>query len=249
MSAEKMVSCLESGPLDKAGIKLTPEVKFALYLSSLVRDVAPTSFAGFLTTRATGDIIEKTVFQESLAIAWDIFKDDNFVNLRQCVCPSAAEQGRFIHILVNLVHAGDIMRWQTNSRYQADLGSHNSDGSVSNKQLASILEHISLASQWAHMVQHSTIYETWDHLLLEELTRDFRAGRIPWDPAKEWRPCEQRLLTGAIVPVAQKLSLPHVLGATGDQLLRFAIKNCQTSPSVPRHTASAGGGFDAEIEV
>ena len=103
--------------------------------------------------------------QNSVDLAWTLFVDPRFVDLRQVVCATPAERSRLRQLVVNSVMATDIMdkelgaarkaRW--NKAFADDTSSNDSNPLLeeedTNRKATIVIEHIIQASDVAHTMQ------------------------------------------------------------------------------------------------
>lgn len=209
--------------------QLNAWVKFTFLLAVLVGDISPAEFGlKRVSESSVAAVRHKMAFKSALEKVWDLLMDRRLSELRQSVCANDVEYGHFRQLLVNLVFAGDISidenhyereeRWCT--AFQITKEGPNID-----KQMAAILENLSLASQWTHTMQIWETYKKWNACLFQELADDFENGKITGDPAMEWFHQEVLLFDKVIIPVLEKLQVADALEATGSELLKHATHN------------------------
>ena len=107
------------------------------------------------------------------------------------------------------------------------------------QRACAILEHVSLAAQWTHTMQHWDCYKDWTTRLYREMRREYKRGKISCDPAVDWYPQEILLFQKVIIPLTEKLQAPDVLGAIGNELYKYATHNCNEWASTQQDFAVA----------
>jgi hypothetical protein len=114
---------------------------------------------------------------ESVDLAWNLFMDEQFSDLRHTLCSTDEEMRRFRQ-LVNTVMATDI--WTRTSRLSATVVGQGLSGisntsepacDTVNRKATIVIEHLIQASDIAHTMQHWHIYRKWNERLLKKCTR------------------------------------------------------------------------------
>jgi len=174
--------------------------------------------------------------QNSVDIAWDIFMDSKYEELRKIICPTGGEMKRFRQLVVNCVMATDIMdkdlkklrndRWdKAFSESTSSKKEDEDERAAVNRKATIIIEHLLQASDVAHTMQHWHIYRKWNERLFTEMYRAYKAGRASKDPAEFWYKGELGFFYFYILPLAKKLSECGVFGVSSDEYLNYAMKN------------------------
>ncbi|CAB9528064.1 Receptor-type guanylate cyclase gcy [Seminavis robusta] len=261
MSADNMMEQLSSklGP----GRQMNAWMKFVVLLAAIIRDMDPSNSDNLQVSFEDGDddrdgrssslsfsTKHANTYYRSLQSAWRLLLDERLYSLRVCLCSNKDEFYCFRQLLVNLVVGADMSnsayaiqreyRWNAAFRgYDSndDASSALTLATVSYDQAASILEHISLAAQWTHTMQHWQNYKKWNAKLYQELCDDYENGTLSIDPSRYWYQQELILFDNVIIPLAEKLQLPFVLGAAGSEYLKFAWQNRRGWESTQKHLA------------
>ena len=209
--------------------QLNAWVKFTLLLAVFIGDVNPAELgANRISESAEVEKRYKMAFDKALETAWDLLMDNDLTELRQCVCSNLVEFNLFRQLLVNLVFAADISLGQNqNAQRQRWVAAFNKtdEGPDIYKQLAAVLEQVSLASQWTHTMQIWETYKKWNACLFQELSEDFENGKLSEDPAIDWFQQEVLLFDKIIIPMLENLQTANALEATGSELLKHATHN------------------------
>ena len=245
MSAYNMLERLSA----KLGVnrQLNAWAKFVVLLAALIRDMDPANSDSLQTSIENQSGAEdslvfstkhSTAIHHSLQKAWNLLLGEKFYALRVCLCLNREEFDCFRQLLVNLVLGADLssgyhsiqrdVRWKNAFReYGIDNEGNGTPNRrrISDEQAASLLEHVSLAAQWTHTMQHWENYKKWNARLYHELCKDYENGRVSVDPAGYWYQQELVLFDKAIIPLAERLQEPFALGADGSEYLRFALAN------------------------
>jgi hypothetical protein len=95
------------------GISSDPLMQFAVVFAALIHDVDHTGFTNkeLIDMKAAIASVyeEKSVAeQNSVDIAWTVLDDENFNDLRACICANHNEKKQFCQLIVNAVMATDI---------------------------------------------------------------------------------------------------------------------------------------------
>ena len=173
------------------GITSDPLTQLAVVLSALIHDVDHRGVPNNILIQEEPEMAAKyrnksVAEQNSVDIAWAIFMDDSFKDLRETICPEIAEQRRLRQIIVSSVLATDIFdpelsalrksRW--NKAFQqpkesdiTPFGRRSSFNVVAamnknaqheiNRKATIVIEHLIQASDVAHTMQHWHIYQKW----------------------------------------------------------------------------------------
>eukprot|EP00934_Nitzschia_sp_Nitz4_P000910 Nitzschia sp. Nitz4//scaffold439_size10204//5658//9665//NITZ4_009080-RA/size10204-processed-gene-0.12-mRNA-1//-1//CDS//3329551869//910//frame0 len=176
--------------------------------------------------------------QRSFDVAWDLWLQDEFRELRSTICETPRELQRFRQLVINGVMATDVldleirklrtMRWQDtfgprrNNRESSKPGRDNDN---INRKATIVMEHLLQASDVAHTMQHWHIYMKWNQRLFAEMRQAFLSGRTKNDPAEYWYKGEMEFFDDFVIPLAKNLSECGVFGVSGEECLNYALKN------------------------
>ena len=171
--------------------------------------------------------------QNSVDLAWGLFMQDDYADLRMTICPTKEDFHRFRQLVVNQTLATDIMdkdlknlrnqRWEKAFHPTEELQEDRT--TVRNRKATIVLEHLIQASDVAHTMQHWHIYRKWNECLFNEMTTAFLEGRSYQDPAEFWYKGELGFFDYYIIPLAKKLKECGVFGVSSDEYLAYALKN------------------------
>jgi class 3 adenylate cyclase len=222
------------------GIMSDPLTQFACVFSALIHDVDHTGVPNTQLVKENHHIAaaykgKSVAEQNSFDLAWNTFMDERFNELRNTLCATEEELGRFRQLVVNSVMATDIMdnelKTLRNARWDKafleapqTLGS---DRDTVNRKATIVIEHLMQASDIAHTMQHFDIYQKWNELLFAEMYEAYDTGRADKDPSELWYLGELEFFDFCIIPLATKIRECGAFGVTGDEYLACAIKNRQ----------------------
>lgn len=236
MSVTKLMSYIESS----SNLSLDdPMTQFVAVLAALVHDLDHPG-VGNEQLRVEGHTFTKlyensVAERNSLDMTWDLLRQDQFLELRRAIYQTESEFERFRELLVHCLLVTDIMdkgqQQERKKRWEKIFG----DGKVAepceanqdliNMQKTALLEHIIQASDVAHTMQHWTVYQHWNRRLFHEMDKAFKAGRGEIDPAANWYTGEMGFFDFYIIPLAERLKKCPAFGASGDELLQYALSN------------------------
>ena len=162
-----------SGPTDDLDISSDLLCVFACAFAALIHDVDHPGVPNFklkaenpkLATTYKGRSIAE---QHSFTLAWNLLQEERFQDLRQTICPDAAETTRFRQLVITAIIATDLFDAELNeSRQNRWKEAFASTGStcqiqakvVSAKELADaqatiVLEHLIQVADISHTMQH-----------------------------------------------------------------------------------------------
>lgn len=174
--------------------------------------------------------------QNSVDLAWDLFMNDEFNELRKTICVDESELKRFRQLVVNSVMATDIMdkelialrnaRWEK-AFYGKGQTEREDETVARNRKATIVIEHLIQASDVAHTMQHWHVYRKWNERLFTELYKAFREGRSEKNPVEFWYNGEMGFFDFYIIPLAKKLKDCGVFGVSSDEYLNYATQNRQ----------------------
>jgi hypothetical protein len=218
------------------GITSDPLTQFACVLSALIHDVdhsgIPNSQLIDEKSPLAAAYHNKSIAeQNSVDLAWTLFNEDCYADLREALCETRRETRRLRQLVVNSVMATDIMdkdlkvlrnsRWETAFAETAKTTSRD----TINRKATIVIEHLIQASDVAHTMQHWHIYRKWNERLFEEMYVAFRAGRAAQNPVDVWYKGELGFFDFYILPLARKLRDCGVFGVSSDEYLNYAERN------------------------
>lgn len=225
------------------GITSDPLTQFAIVFSALVHDVDHTGVPNGQLAKENPDMAslyrnQSLAEQNSVDLAWDLFMDPRYKQLKDCIAANDEERKRFRQLVVNSVMATDIfdptMKALRNKRW--DKAFHADNRAISeiteaaieedrNMKATIVIEHIIQASDVAHTMQHWHIYQKWNERLFDEMYSAFECGRSATNPAEGWYKGELWFFDNYVVPLARKLEECHVFGVASDECLNYAQAN------------------------
>jgi hypothetical protein len=188
------------------GITSDPLTQFALATAALIHDIDHQGVANGQLVKEHDPVAVKyqnksVAEQNSFDIAWNIWMDPGFADLRSSVCPSDVELKRFRQIVLNSVMATDIFdkelkalrdsRWEKafehDNKSTSSSERQQSDPVCRNRKATIVIEHIIQASDVSHCMQHWTVYQKWNRCLFHEMYRAYLSGRGgESDPSQGW---------------------------------------------------------------
>lgn len=149
------------------GITSDPLTQFSVAIAALIHDadhsgvpntqlcVERPLLAAFFEGKSVAE-------QNSIVIAWELFMDPHFKDLRNTIAPTAHEMARFRQLVVQAVLATDIvdkeLKALRNTRWDAAFdGSKNDENprDTVNRKATIVIEHLIQASDVAHTMQVS----------------------------------------------------------------------------------------------
>lgn len=228
------------------GITSDPLTQFAALFAALIHDVdhpgVPNS-----TLVKEGSVLATTykfkcvAEQNSFDLAWDLFMDFTYEDLRRVLYVSKEEFKRFRQLVCNMVMATDIMdkelgafrkaRWDkafaienATARLERSLKQCLLTSDI-NRKATIVLEHLIQASDVSHTMQHWHIYSKWNERFFQECYRAYRQGRADSDPSENWYKGELGFFDFYIIPLAKKLESCGVFGVSSDEYLAYAMNN------------------------
>jgi class 3 adenylate cyclase len=219
------------------GITSDPLTQFACIFAALIHDADHPGVPNTQLVKEDSPVArtyksKSVAEQNSVDIAWKIYMEPEYAELRAAVCPTEEEKRRFRQLVVNSVMATDIMdkdlKNLRNERWEkafSDSAVQESERTHVNRKATIVIEHLMQASDVAHTMQHWHIYRKWNERLFEEMYCAYKAGRAEKDPAEFWYQGELGFFDFYIVPLTKKLSECGVFGVSSDEYLNYAMKN------------------------
>lgn len=174
MSVSKLLSRIVAS--EAYGITSDPLTQFACVISALIHDVDHVGVPNTQLVLERPDLAaayknRSVAEQNSLDIAMELLKDEQFSELRSVICADESESSRFRELVVNSVMATDIMdkdlknlrncRWE--KAFSDESPEQSYSGSTSNKsrrdninrKATIVIEHLIQASDVSHTMQVS----------------------------------------------------------------------------------------------
>lgn len=233
------------------GISSDPLMQFTLVFASLIHDV---DHVGLRNTELVAQRLPQSIIykgrsvaeQNSLDVAWKVLMDDDFSQLRDCIYTNRNEFRRFRQLLVNAILSTDLddidsqkrrhARWEKAFDSQIDDNNNNNSNmerrgsnhmsTFQNDSCATVLyEHIMIAADWAHTIQHWQTYRKFHERMFCERLTAFLNGDEGSDPSATWYEDELAFFDNNVIPLAEKLRSCNVFGTTGDEFMRWAQQN------------------------
>jgi 3'5'-cyclic nucleotide phosphodiesterase len=226
---------------DRKCVLLDPWTRFALVFAALIHDVDHpgvsnaqlVSEQNALSVEYNGQSVAE---QHSLDVAWGLLLEPQFMQLRNCIFTSNAEQEQFRQVVVNAVLATDLFDKDLEARHEVQWQEHfegatsstRDDGCAVDEQskLNAIAGLVLRAADVSHTMQHFVIYRKWNARLLAELYAAFGSGRTANDPTVGWYEGELWFFDHYVIPLATKLGSCGLFGtASCDDFLQYAVDN------------------------
>ena len=219
------------------GITNDPLTKFAIILAALIHDVDHSGVSNDTLVKENDPLAIRyknmsVAEQNSFDLSWNLLMEPSYDNLRRAIYHSEREFKRFRQLLINSVMATDIvnkdLKERRNRRWEhafADDESPYEQMGNDNLKATIVIEHIIMASDVAHTMQHWTIFRRWNERLFNELCDAYEAGRIENSPVDGWYKGEIGFFDFYIIPLAKKLKDCGVFGSSSDEYLSYAKLN------------------------
>ena len=234
MSVVKLIGHMES----TSNILLDdPVALFTMVLTGLVHDVDHPGVSNQqlvnendpLAAKYFGSIAERN----SLDFTWSLLRQEEFLDLRKALYQTPEEFEHFRELFVHAMLVTDIadpsLQKERVQRWDSLFGTSQTEDMDSanqiNKKKTALLEHIIQASDVAHVMQHWSVYKTWNGRLFDELKIAYQNGRASKSPEEFWFKGEFGFFDYYIIPLARRLGMCPAIGAAGDELLQYAVSN------------------------
>jgi hypothetical protein len=176
-------------------------------------------------------------------MAWDLFQEPAYEDLRGCIYRTQEELDRFRQLVVNSVFATDIFdqdlrrdrnkRWKrafalenSYSSFQFSLSSLDSADDMDLKATVA-MEHIVQAATWAHTMQQFNVFVIWNERYFHECYSAYKAGRSDEDPKLSWYSNQLVFFDSYMIPLATRIAECGLFGITGEEYYRNAKRNRQ----------------------
>ena len=221
------------------GITSDPLTQFACAFSALIHDVDHVGVPNAQLIKEYASIAavynnRSVAEQNSLVLSWELLMDSRFDDLRNTICATTTELGRFRELIVNGVMATDIAdkdlkalrnaRWDKAFEGQEQAEVENPRDTV-NRKATIVIEHLIQASDISHTMQHWHVYRKWNENLFKEMHKAYTEGRAETDPSEFWYKGEIGFFDFYIIPLAKKLKDCGVFGKSSDEYLNYALAN------------------------
>ena len=221
------------------GITSDPLTQFACILAALIHDVDHQGVPNTRLIEEEDNVAIKykgrsVAEQNSVDLAWALFLEPQYSELRGAICPTEKELNRLRQLVVNTVLATDIMDKELkklrNQRWDKAFSSDMMDANETNQNKVNrkatiVLEHLIQASDVCHTMQHWHVYRKWNERLFEEMYVAYKTGRAKADPSTFWYQGELGFFDHYIIPLSKKLSDCGVFGVSSDEYLNYALRN------------------------
>jgi len=227
------------------GIWSDPLAQFAVVFTALVHDAGHTGLPNLQLVAEEHELAlrynnKSVAEQHSVHIAWELFTQPRFKNLRNCICPTEKHLLRFRQLVINLLIATDIadqdrMRGRSNRWAEAFAGLKDWKNVLhdlvavpkeeKNIKATLVLEQIMLASDVAHTMQHFSTFVKWNERLFQEMWAAYVNGHSHADPRQGWYESQIGFYDFYIIPLAKKLKECGVFSTAGDEYLGNALEN------------------------
>eukprot|EP00934_Nitzschia_sp_Nitz4_P004638 Nitzschia sp. Nitz4//scaffold197_size40390//30718//39231//NITZ4_007521-RA/size40390-augustus-gene-0.11-mRNA-1//1//CDS//3329540496//4628//frame0 len=224
------------------GITSDPLTQFAVVFSALVHDVDHSGVPNGQLAKENPDMAivyrnQCIAEQNSIDLAWELFMDNRYKELQNCITATVAEKKRFRQLVVNSVMATDIfakdMKALREKRWEKAFHGHTEGMTITDESIEAdrsmkatiVIEHIIQASDVAHTMQHWHIYQKWNERLFNEMYSAFECGRSDKNPADSWYKGELWFFDNYVIPLAKKLEECNVFGVASDECLNYAQAN------------------------
>jgi len=221
------------------GITSDPLTQFACAFSALIHDVDHVGVPNAQLIKENASIAavynnRSVAEQNSLVLSWELLMDSRFDDLRNAICATTVELGRFRELIVNGVMATDIAdkelkalrnaRWDKAFEEKEHAEIESPRDTVSRKATI-VIEHLIQASDISHTMQHWHVYRKWNENLFKEMHAAYTDGRAERDPSEFWYKGEIGFFDFYIIPLAKKLKDCGVFGKSSDEYLNYALAN------------------------
>ncbi len=219
------------------GISSDVLMQFAVVFSAVIHDVDHTGVSNAQLTKEGQEVALRydnkcVAEQNSVDIAWNLLMEDQYKELRKCICQTEQDLMRFRQLLVNAVIATDIadkeLQLKRKKRWDKAFTSLENVVETKNdmdRKATIVFEYIIQASDVSHTMQHWKVYKLWNERLFEERYRAYQCGREEQDPSVGWYKGEIGFFDNYIIPLAKKLETCGVFGVSSDEYLSYALEN------------------------
>eukprot|EP00526_Cylindrotheca_closterium_P009193 CAMPEP_0113614614 /NCGR_PEP_ID=MMETSP0017_2-20120614/7263_1 /TAXON_ID=2856 /ORGANISM="Cylindrotheca closterium" /LENGTH=511 /DNA_ID=CAMNT_0000523799 /DNA_START=84 /DNA_END=1619 /DNA_ORIENTATION=- /assembly_acc=CAM_ASM_000147 len=219
------------------GISSDPLTQCAVVFSAIIHDadhpgVPNAQLVKENTEKAQAYKNKSVAEQNSVDLAWQIFMQDEYKDLRACFYQTEEDLRRFRQLVVNTVMATDIVDKELQAlrkkRWDAAFSGvfmYEPESVSLDRKATIVIEHLIQASDVSHTMQHWHIYKTWNEKFFMECYGAFKAGRADVDPSINWYNGEIGFFDFYVIPLAKKLDDCGVFGVSSDEYLNYAKGN------------------------
>ncbi|CAB9528643.1 activated protein kinase catalytic subunit alpha-1 [Seminavis robusta] len=218
------------------GIASDPVTQLAIIFSALIHDTAHQGVPNAQLVKENQEIAARykgrsVAEQNSVALAWNLFMNPKFSELRHTIAQTEAEITRFRQLVINCVMATDIvdkaLKQLRNNRWDTAFGGQiaEEEERAVNRKATIVIEHIIQASDIGHTMQQWHVYRKWNERFFHECYKAYKEGRGEQDPSKGWYKGEIGFFDFYIIPLAKKLQESGVFGVYGDEYVKNAQAN------------------------
>lgn len=216
-----------------------PMTQFAIIFSSLIHDVDHPGVPNAQLVK-DGDRLaalydnKSVAEQNSIDLAWNVLMHEDYTDLQRAIFSTQAELDRFRKIAVNSVLATDLFDEELiafrDARWQQAFNEEHRDESLSVEELENlratvVVEHVLMASDIGHTMQHWYSFRRWNERLFFEMYDAYKNGRIERDPSQTWYQEEIKFFDSIVIPLAIRLQSSGVFGVAGDDAVKCAQSN------------------------
>ena len=224
-----------------------PMTQFTLVFSALIHDVQHPGVSNEQLSKENADVAilynKRCVNeQNSLEVAWAMFLDPSYADLRACLFKTQKELNRFRHLVVNAVMATDLFdkrlkverynRWtktfvpneNSASSFQFSFSSLDAKDDADLKATV-VLEYMIQASDIFHTLQPVDEFLLWNEKLFHESYQAYLDGRADLEPSRGWCAAELEFFDNYVLPLASKLKECEMFGYTAEVFMRNAARN------------------------
>jgi len=214
-----------------------PLTHFVLLLAALIRDLKHPGINNEELKKEGNPLNLKyngsnTIERNALDAAWDILKQDEYVDLRRAIYHTEQEFELFRELLVRSVLATDVsdkeLQNQTVERWEEAFGKPDGNHEAplnENQRKTALVEHIMQVTTNVHAMQHWHIYHRWSGALFNENAKAYEDLRIDQSPTEFWFKQELDYFDSYVLPLARRLKGSLVFEAMGEELAEHAWSN------------------------
>lgn len=171
--------------------------------------------------------------QNSIELSWKMLMQNDFRDLRQCICATEDELKHLRQVMVNAVLSTDLFdsdlksfrNTQWENAFDEDKSSKLWPKERSNLKATVLIGDLMQVSDISHTMQHFHIYRKWNTRLFCEMAKAYRSGRARQDPVTFWYESELQFFDEYVLPLAQRLMAHNRFGATAAEYFDNALEN------------------------
>jgi len=216
-----------------------PLTQFAIIFSSLVHDVDHPGVPNHLLVTEKDRLAVKynnksIAEQNATDVAWKALMDSQYKDLQDAIYGTVEDLARFRALIVNCILATDLFDQELIAdrmiRWKQAFEEESKDESLSveeheNLRATVVVEHVLMAADIGHTMQHWHSYKRWNERLYFEMYEGFQTGRLQKDPTATWYQDEIKFFDDVVIPMANRLRSSGVFGVAGDDAIRCAQSN------------------------